>query len=160
MKFPSECLRSRAGRQKDCLGPQSSDTARRQVRIKCLATVCVAKTFVLFFLISIDTKNGFHQSSIHWDFTMLRSTGCKQRVKYAVLGDCVWVQLHWSRGCSPCLHPLQVVQEVLQVLEDPQVPEYRLFQLVLEVLSLPVVVIDRKASLNPHPLINTSMCTQ
>lgn len=39
----------------------------------------------------------------------------------------------------PCLRPLQVVQEVLQVLADPQVPEYHLFQLVLEVLSLPVL---------------------
>lgn len=39
---------------------------------------------------------------------------------------------------SPCLRPLQVVQEVLQVLADPQVPEYRLFQLGLEVLSLPI----------------------
>lgn len=38
---------------------------------------------------------------------------------------------------SPCLHLLQVVQEVLQVLADPQVPEYRLFQLGLEVLSHP-----------------------
>lgn len=38
---------------------------------------------------------------------------------------------------SPCLRPLQVVQEVLQVLADPQVPEYHLFQLGLEVLSRP-----------------------
>lgn len=39
----------------------------------------------------------------------------------------------------PCLRPLQVVQEVLQVLADPQVPEYHLFQLGLEVLSLPKI---------------------
>lgn len=57
-------------------------------------------------------------------------------------GDC-----GWSPGCSPCRRPLRVVQEVLQVLEDPQVPEYRLFRLVLEVLSLPVVVEDREALL-------------
>lgn len=57
-------------------------------------------------------------------------------------GDCVW-----SPGCSPCLRPLRVVQEVLQVLEDPQVPEYRLSRLVLEVLSLPVAVTGRKARL-------------
>lgn len=34
-----------------------------------------------------------------------------------------------------------MVQEVLQVLADPQVPEYRLFQLGLEVLSLPEIYI-------------------
>lgn len=38
----------------------------------------------------------------------------------------------------PCLRPLLVAQEVRQVLADPQVPEYRLFQLGLEVLSLPI----------------------
>lgn len=42
-----------------------------------------------------------------------------------------------EKSDSPCLRPLQVVQEVLQVRADPQVPEYRLFQLGLEVLSLP-----------------------
>lgn len=41
----------------------------------------------------------------------------------------------------PCLHPLQVVQEVLQVLADPQAPEYHLFQLGLEVLFLPRCVL-------------------
>lgn len=40
----------------------------------------------------------------------------------------------------PYLHLLQVVQEVLQVLADQQVPEYHLCQLDLEVLSLPIVL--------------------
>lgn len=57
-----------------------------------------------------------------------------------------WISLHFSLGGQenikkknnlPCLRPLQVVQEVLQVLADPQVPEYHLFQLGLEDLSLP-----------------------
>lgn len=46
-----------------------------------------------------------------------------------------------QQNMLPCLHLLQVVQEVLQVLADPQVPEYRLFQLGLEVLSLPIFFI-------------------
>ena len=41
---------------------------------------------------------------------------------------------------SPCLHPLQVVQEVLQVLADPQVPEYHLFQPGPGVLFLPIIL--------------------
>lgn len=69
------------------------------------------------------------------------------------------MQLHWSQERSPCLHPLQVVQEVLQVQGDPQVPEYHLFQRVPEVLSLPVVVIDRKRPLDLCPPIKRSMCT-
>lgn len=40
---------------------------------------------------------------------------------------------------SPYLHLLQEVREVLRVLAGPQVPEYHLFQLGLEVLSLPIV---------------------
>lgn len=40
---------------------------------------------------------------------------------------------------SPCLRPLRVVREVLQVLADPQVLEYRLFRLGLEDLSLPKI---------------------
>lgn len=41
----------------------------------------------------------------------------------------------------PYLHLLQGVQEVLQVLADPQVLEYHLFQQGLEVLSLPIIKI-------------------
>ena len=39
---------------------------------------------------------------------------------------------------SLCLRLLQVVREVLQVLANPQVLECHLFQLGLEVLSLPI----------------------
>lgn len=39
---------------------------------------------------------------------------------------------------APCLHPLQVVRGVLQVLANQQVLECHLFQLGLEVLSLPL----------------------
>lgn len=52
------------------------------------------------------------------------------------------ISRHTQERNSPCLHLLQVVREVLRVLGDPQVPEYHLYQLVLEVLSLPIVLID------------------
>lgn len=51
---------------------------------------------------------------------------------------------------SPCLHPLQVVQEVLQVLADQRVPEYRLFQLGLEVLSLPIICLTVQNHIVSH----------
>lgn len=51
------------------------------------------------------------------------------------------ISRHTPERNSPCLHLLRVVREVLRVLADPQVPEFHLFQLGLEVLSLPVVFI-------------------
>lgn len=70
MQFPSVSFDVRGREAKGCVGPhpKSSETVRRQVRIKCLANVCVATTLVVS-KISIDTQMYF--TNLHFIRTSL-----------------------------------------------------------------------------------------